>query len=59
MADNVKTSYAISLAQCVWEPDLLRLLEVIRADILMLEKETEGLLSKIIGAESPKVRNKV
>lgn len=34
------------------EPQPLRTLEVIRADIVALEKETEGLLGEIIGGSA-------
>ena len=33
-----------------YKPQLLRTLEEIRADILALEKETEGLLGEIVGS---------
>lgn len=36
----------------VYKPQPLRPLEAIRADILALEKETEGLLGKIVGGRS-------
>jgi len=47
--DSVKTGYEISFTRYFYRPQPLRTLEEIRADILSLEKETEGLLSKIIG----------
>ncbi|MHB8788312.1 MAG: type I restriction-modification system subunit M [Desulfobulbaceae bacterium] len=47
--DSVKTGYEISFTRYFYKPQPLRGLEEIRADILALEKETEGLLSEIIG----------
>src|SRR4029079_19148960 len=52
MPDSVKTWYEISFTRYFFKPQPLRTLEEIRADILALEKETEGLLSEIIGAWS-------
>jgi type I restriction enzyme M protein len=52
-ADSVKTGYEISFARYFYKPKLLRTLEEIRADILALEKETEGLLGEIIGSGAP------
>jgi type I restriction enzyme M protein len=46
--DSVKTGYEISFTRYFYKPQPLRSLEEIRADILALEKETEGLLSEII-----------
>ena len=46
---SVKIGYEISFTRCFYKPQPLRVLEVIRADILTLEKETEGLLDEIIG----------
>jgi type I restriction enzyme M protein len=50
--ESVKTGYEVSFTRYFYKPQPLRTLEEIRADILALEKETEGLLSEIIG--SPK-----
>lgn len=50
-AESVKTGYEISFTRYFYKPQPLRSLEEIRADILALEKETEGLLSEIIGGE--------
>ena len=50
--DSVKTGYEISFTRYFYKPEPLRTLEAIRADILALEKETEGLLGEIIGAGS-------
>jgi type I restriction enzyme M protein len=49
--DESKTQvgYEISFTRHFYKPQPLRSLEEIRADILALEKETEGLLSEIIG----------
>ncbi|MCX6633617.1 MAG: SAM-dependent DNA methyltransferase, partial [Acidobacteria bacterium] len=46
---SVKTGYEISFTRYFYKPQPLRTLEKIRADILTLEKETEGLLGEIIG----------
>ncbi len=48
--DSVKTGYEISFTRYFYKPQPLRTLAEIRADILALEKETEGLLGEIIGA---------
>jgi type I restriction enzyme M protein len=48
--DNVKTGYEISFTRYFYKPQPLRTLEEIRADILALERETEGLLTDIIGS---------
>src|SRR5690606_35749327 len=50
--DSVKTGYEISFTRYFYKPQPLRTLEEIRADILALEKETEGLLAEIIGGEA-------
>lgn len=46
---SVKTGYEISFNRYFYKPQPLRSLEEIRADILALEQETEGLLAEIIG----------
>jgi type I restriction enzyme M protein len=46
---SVKTGYEVSFTRYFYKPQALRTLEEIRADILALEKETEGLLGEIIG----------
>ena len=46
---SVKVGYEISFTRYFYKPQPLRTLEEIRADILALEKETEGLLAEIIG----------
>ena len=48
---SVKTGYEISFTRYFYKPQPLRTLEEIRADILALEKETEGLLGEIIGGK--------
>ena len=47
--DSVKTGYEISFTRYFYRPQPLRTLKEIRADILALEKETEGLLGEILG----------
>ncbi len=49
--DEAKTTigYEISFTRYFYKPQPLRSLEAIRADILAVEKETEGLLAQIIG----------
>ena len=47
--DSVKTGYEISFTRYFYKPQPLRTLEEIRADILALEKETEGLLGESSG----------
>jgi len=46
---SVKIGYEVSFTRYFYKPQPLRTLEEIRADILALEKETEGLLGEIIG----------
>jgi type I restriction enzyme M protein len=50
--DETKTAigYEISFTRYFYKPQPLRPLEAIRADILALERETEGLMVDIIGA---------
>ena len=50
MPDSVKIGYEISFTRHFYKPQPLRPLEEIRADILALERETEGLLSEIVVA---------
>ena len=47
-ADSVKVGYEISFTRHFYKPQPLRPLEEIRADILALEQETEGLLAEIV-----------
>jgi type I restriction enzyme M protein len=51
LPESVKTGYEISFTRYFYRPQPLRTLEEIRADILALEKETEGLLGELIGGE--------
>lgn len=46
---SLKIGYEISFTRHFYKPTPLRDLEEIRQDILKLEKETEGLLSEVIG----------
>jgi len=48
-ASSTKIGYEISFTRYFYKPQPLRSLEEIRADILALEKETEGLLGEILG----------
>ncbi len=47
--ESVKTGYEISFTRYFYKPQPLRSLEEIRADILALQKESEGLLDEIMG----------
>jgi type I restriction enzyme M protein len=47
--ETVKTGYEVSFTRYFYKPKPLRTLEEIRADILALERETEGLLEEIVG----------
>ena len=47
-ADSVKVGYEISFTRHFYKPQPLRPLEEIRADILALERDTEGLLGEIL-----------
>ena len=47
--DSVRVGYEISFTRYFYKPQPMRTLEEIRADILELEKETEGLLGEILG----------
>jgi len=49
---SVKTGYEVSFTRFFYKPKPLRTLEEIRADILALEAETEGLLAEIIGGSA-------
>ena len=48
---SVRIGYEVSFTRYFFKPQPLRTLDEIRADILALEKETEGLLEEIIGVE--------
>jgi type I restriction enzyme M protein len=47
--DSVKTGYEVGFTRYFYKPQPMRTLEEIRADILALETETEGLLGDTIG----------
>ena len=47
--DAVKVGYEISFTRWFHKPPPMRTLAEIRADVLALEKETEGLLAEIVG----------
>ena len=47
--DSVKTGYEVSFTRYFYKPQPLRTLAEIRADILALEQETDGLLDEILG----------
>ncbi len=49
MPSSVKTGYEISFTRYFYKPQPVRPLEDIRADILALERDTEGLLAEIVG----------
>ena len=49
VAGSVKVGYEISFTRYFYKPQPMRTLEEIRTDILALEKDTEGLLTEIIG----------
>ena len=48
-SDSVKVGYEISFTRYFYKPTPMRTLAEIRADILALEQETEGLLAQILG----------
>ena len=50
--DSIKIGYEISFTRYFYKPKPLRTLEEIRANILALEKETEGLLHSILGTST-------
>ena len=47
--DSVRIGYEISFTRSFYKPPPMRTLQEIRADILALEKQTEGLLGEILG----------
>ena len=49
VSDSVKIGYEISFTRYFYKPAPMRSLEEIRAEILALERETEGLLDEILG----------
>lgn len=50
--DTLKTGYEISFTRYFYKPQPLRSLGEIRADILALERESDGLLTEILGSTS-------
>lgn len=50
--DSTRIGYEISFTRYFYKPQPLRTLDEIRADILALEQETEGLLDEIIGGRA-------
>ena len=48
-SDSVRIGYEISFTRYFYKPKLMRPLEEIRADILALEHETDGLILDILG----------
>jgi len=50
--EATKIGYEISFNRYFYKPQPLRSLEEIRADILALESETEGLLAEIVGGKA-------
>ena len=48
VSSGVKVGYEISFTRHFYKPTPLRSLEEIRADILALERETEGVLEGIL-----------
>ncbi len=53
-ASKTQVGYEISFTRHFYKPQPLRSLEEIRADILAVERETEGLLGEIIGTAGAK-----
>ena len=51
--DSVKVGYEISFTRYFYKPKPMRTLAEIRADIMALEQETEGLLAEILGHGEP------
>ena len=52
---SVRVGYEISFTRHFYKPQPLRPLEEIRADILALERETEGLLADIVGSKGLRI----
>jgi hypothetical protein len=46
---SIKIGYEISFTRYFYKPQPLRTLEEIRADVLAVEKESEGLLEEVLG----------
>ena len=51
-ADATKIGYEISFTRHFYQPQPLRILDAIRADILAVEKEAEGLLDELLKGKS-------
>ena len=49
---SVKTGYEVSFTRYFYKPQPMRTLEEIRADIVALEADTDGLLAEIIGSDA-------
>ena len=49
-SDSIKIGYEINFTRCFYKSQPMRPLQEISADILSLQKETEGLLDEIIGS---------
>ena len=52
-ADATKIGYEISFTRHFYQPQPLRTLDAIRADILAVEKEAEGLLDELLKGGKP------
>ena len=50
VSDSIKTGYEVSFTRYFYKPAPLRTLDEIRADILALERESDGLLADIVGS---------
>jgi type I restriction enzyme M protein len=50
---SVKVGYEINFNRYFYKPKALRTLEEIRADLLAVEKEAEGLLAEILRRNEP------
>lgn len=50
--DAAKIGYEVSFTRYFYQPQPLRTLDEIRADIKALKAETEGLLEEVIGANT-------
>ncbi|MBW7885643.1 MAG: N-6 DNA methylase, partial [Caldilineaceae bacterium] len=51
--EEVKVGYEINFNRYFYKPKPLRSLEAIRADLLAVEREAEGLLAEIVGRSEP------
>lgn len=51
-AEKTQIGYEISFTRVFYKPQPLRTLEQIRADVLALERETDGLLPQVLGVAS-------